>query len=213
MENALQHHSQNFLMNSGQACVAASRTFVHEDIVDDFIAQLKLRFEQLSNTMGHPEKPETLYGPLADGKQFERVMEFLEIGKKEASLLTGGVRKGSSGFYIEPTIFLNPADDARIYREEIFGPVLTIRTFKTEEEAIHLANDTDYGLSACVFTASVPRALRIAKKINAGMVNINTSQQAGLEAPMGGSKQSGLGREGGKMGLMSYLEPKTICIK
>lgn len=213
MENALQHHSQNFLMNSGQACVAASRTFVQEDIVDDFIAQLKIRFEQLSNIMGHPEQQGIMYGPLADSKQFERVMEFIEIGKKEASLVTGGVRKGTSGFYIEPTIFLNPGDDARIYREEIFGPVISIRTFKTEEEAIRMANDTNYGLSACVFTASTPRALRIAKKIRSGMVNINTSQHAGLEAPMGGSKQSGLGREGGKMGVMSYLEAKTICIK
>ncbi|EMD67480.1 hypothetical protein COCSADRAFT_157857 [Bipolaris sorokiniana ND90Pr] len=212
MENALQHHSQNFLMNSGQACVAASRTFVQEDIVDDFIAQLKIRFEQLSNIMGHPEQQGIMYGPLADSKQFERVMEFIEIGKKEASLVTGGVRKGTSGFYIEPTIFLNPGDDARIYREEIFGPVISIRTFKTEEEAIRMANDTNYGLSACVFTASTPRALRIAKKIRSGMVNINTSQHAGLEAPMGGSKQSGLGREGGKMGVMSYLEAKTICI-
>lgn len=200
-------------MNSGQACIAATRTFVHEDIIDEFVKQLKVHFEQLSNAMGHPEKPETLYGPLADGKQFERVMEYLDIGKKEASLVTGGTRKGNSGFYVEPTIFLNPSDDARIYREEIFGPVITIRTFKTEEEGIRMANDTDYGLSACVFTASIPRALRIAKKINSGMVNINTSQQAAVEVPFGGFKQSGLGRESGRMGLMNYLEAKTICIK
>lgn len=213
IENALQHHSVGFLMNSGQSCVAASRTFVHEDIVDDFVQQLKGHFERLSDVMGHPEKPETMFGPLVDSKQFERVMEYVELGKKEASLVTGGTRKGSSGFYVEPTIFLNPSDDARIYREEIFGPVITIRTFKTEEEAIRMANDTSYGLSACIFTASVPRALRIAKKIHSGLVNINTSQQAGLEAPMGGAKQSGLGREGGRLGLMSYLEAKTIFIK
>lgn len=91
--------------------------------------------------------PKTFLGPLVDGKQFERVMNYLEIGKNEAELVTGGNRKGNSGFYVEPTIFLNPKDDARIYREEIFGPVITLRTFKTEEEAIKLANDTSYGLS------------------------------------------------------------------
>jgi len=89
----------------------------------------------------------TFLGPLADAKQFERVMGFLDIGKEEAELITGGTRHGDKGFYVEPTIFLNPKDDARIYREEIFGPVITLRTFKTEEEAIKLANDTSYGLS------------------------------------------------------------------
>jgi aldehyde dehydrogenase (NAD+) len=152
-------------------------------------------------------------GPLADGKQFERVMGFLDAGKDEAELVTGGVRKGESGFYVEPTIYLNPKDDARIYRDEIFGPVITIRTFKTEEEAIKLANDTTYGLSSCVFTSSMPRALRLAKQIDAGNVNINTSQTFHVAVPFGGAKQSGIGREGGRLGLMNYLEAKTINIK
>jgi aldehyde dehydrogenase (NAD+) len=213
MENALQHHSQNFLFNTGQACVAASRTFVHEDIVDEFVKQLKVRFEQMSHAIGSPADAKTFMGPLADGKQFERVMGFLDAGKDEAELVTGGVRKGESGFYVEPTIYLNPKDDARIYRDEIFGPVITIRTFKTEEEAIKLANDTTYGLSSCVFTSSMPRALRLAKQIEAGNVNINTSQTFHVAVPFGGSKQSGLGREGGRLGLMNYLEAKTINIK
>jgi aldehyde dehydrogenase (NAD+) len=213
MDVALEHHSQNFLFNSGQACVAASRTFVHEDIVDEFVKQLKVRYEQFSHAVGDPQQATTFMGPLVDDKQFERVMSFLEIGKKEAELVTGGVRKGDKGFYVEPTIFLNPKDDARIYREEIFGPVITIRTFKTEEEAIKLANDTSYGLSSCVFTSNIPRALRLARKIDAGNVNINSSQTFGASAPFGGFKQSGLGREGGHHGLMNYLEPKTIHIK
>lgn len=120
---------------------------MHEDIAPKFIEQLKARFEQFSHATGSPMDPKTFLGPLADGKQFERVMSFLDIGKKEAELITGGTRHGKNGFYVEPTIFLNPKDDARIYREEIFGPVITIRTFKTEEEAIELANDTSYGLS------------------------------------------------------------------
>jgi aldehyde dehydrogenase (NAD+) len=213
IENALQHHSQNFLVNSGQACIAASRTFVHEDIADEFVKQLKVRFEQLSHAMGSPSDAKMFFGPLVDDKQFERVMGFLDVGKTEAELVTGGVRKGESGFYVEPTIFLHPKDDARIYREEIFGPVITIRTFKTEEEAIRLANDTAFGLSSCVFTASMPRALRLAKQINAGTVNINTSQTFTPTVPFGGSKQSGIGREGGRLGLMNYLEAKTINIK
>ena len=147
IENALKYHSQDFLLNSGQACVAASRTFVHEDIAESFTKELKVRFEQLSHVMGQPSDSKTFFGPLADNKQFERVMSFLDIGKQEAELLTGGARHGDNGWYVQPTIFLNPKDDARIYREEIFGPVLTIRTFKTEEEAIKLANDTDFGLS------------------------------------------------------------------
>ncbi|KAF2114952.1 putative aldehyde dehydrogenase [Lophiotrema nucula] len=212
IENALVHHSQNFLFNTGQACVAASRTFVHEDIADEFVKQLKVRYEQFTHTIGSPLDPKTFLGPIVDGKQFERVMNFLEIGKGEAELITGGKRHGTSGFYIEPTIFLNPKDDARIYREEIFGPVITIRTFKTEEEAIKLANDTSYGLSSCVFTNNTSRALRIARQLEAGMVNINTSQTFGVESPFGGFKQSGIGREGGKQGLMHYVETKTISI-
>lgn len=212
IENALVHHSQNFLFNTGQACIAASRTFVQESIAEKFIEQLKARFEQFKHAAGPPANPQTFLGPLVDGKQFERVMNYLEIGKNEAELIVGGGRHGDKGFYIEPTIFLNPKDDARIYREEIFGPVLTIRTFKTEEEAVELANDTDYGLSACVFTSSTSRALRIAKQLESGMVNINTSQAFAAELPFGGFKQSGLGREGGRTGLLAYVEAKTILI-
>jgi aldehyde dehydrogenase (NAD+) len=200
-------------MNSGQACIAASRTFVHEDIADAFVAQLKTRFEQLSHAVGSPADPATFMGPLADAAQFERVMSYLAMGASEAELVTGGVRKGISGFYVEPTIFLNPSDDARIYREEIFGPVITIRTFATEDEAVRLANDTAFGLSSCIFTASVPRALRLARRIDAGNVNINTSQVFSPGIPFGGAKQSGIGREGGRLGLMNYLEAKTINIK
>lgn len=213
MENALQHHSQNFLLNTGQVCVAATRTFVHEDIARDFINQLKDRFEEISHKIGSPEDTKTIIGPLADKKQFDRVISFIEAGKNEAQLVTGGIRRGTTGCYVEPTIFLNPKDDARIYREEIFGPVSTIRTFRTEEEVIGMANDTSTGLSSCIYTASIPRALRIAKQLQVGGVMINTSHVAGVEVPMGGAKESGIGREGGKPGLMSYLEPKTIAIK
>ncbi|KAL1608355.1 hypothetical protein SLS60_003296 [Paraconiothyrium brasiliense] len=210
LDNALEHHSQKFLFNTGQACAAASRTFVEESIAPRFVEELKKQYEQLAHATGDPADANTFLGPLVDGKQFERVMSFLDIGKSEAELVTGGMRRGKKGFYIEPTIFLNPKDDARIYREEIFGPVMTIRTFKTEEEAVKLANDTAYGLSSCIFTQSASRALRLAKQMDAGMVNVNSSQVYGFDAPFGGSKQSGQGREGGKHGLMHYVEAKTI---
>ncbi|KAF2175521.1 aldehyde dehydrogenase [Zopfia rhizophila CBS 207.26] len=202
LDNASQHHSQNFLFNTDQACIAASRTFVDESIAPKFVEQLKARFEQSSHTIGSPLGPMTFLGPLADGKQFERVMNFLEIGKGEAELVTGGKRHDDLGFHVESTISLNPKDDGRIYRKEIFGPVITIRTFKAEEEVIKLANDTSYGLSSCVFTASASCALRIARQLEAGMVNV----------PFGGYKQSGIGREGGRNDLLAYVEAKTISI-
>ena len=156
--------------------MAASRVFVHESIAAKFTEQLKARFEQLGQTARTPTDPTAFFGPLADAKQFQRVMGYIESGKVEAELVTGGSRHGDKGYHVEPTIFLNPKDDARIYREEIFGPVTTLRTFKTEDEAVRMANDTSYGLSgacpatvavapltsaACVFTGSTGRALRV----------------------------------------------------
>lgn len=193
--------------------MAASRLFVHEDIASKFVSELKVQFKKCEQYMGSPLDPNTFYGPLADRQQFERVMEFIDRGKTEAELVLGGARKGDVGFYVEPTVFLNPKDDATIYRQEIFGPVLVIRTFKTEDEAVKLANDTSYGLSSCIYTSSMPRALRLAKRINAGNVNINSSQTFSSVVPFGGFKESGLGREGGKHGLMAYLEAKTLHIK
>ncbi|KAF2811426.1 putative aldehyde dehydrogenase [Mytilinidion resinicola] len=205
MENVLTHHSQNFLMNSTQICVAASRTFVHESIAEKFVEGLKARFEALGDQPG-------FMGPLVDKAQFDRVTGYLEVGKKEAELITGGSQKGKNGFFIQPTIFLNPAEDARIYREEIFGPVITIKTFKTEEEVVRMANDTEYGLAAYIFTSVLSRALRIAGKLESGLVNINTSTAFAMSVPFGGSKQSGVGRESGKAGLLAFMEPKTILI-
>lgn len=229
--DALHHASQGFLWNNSQACVATSRTFVHEDIAPRFIEQMKERFIELKQGIGHPEDPKTFIGPLVDRIQFERVIDLIESGKREGELIVGGNRIGNKGYYVEPTIFLNPKNDARIYREEIFGPVLIIKTFKTDEEAIKLANDTTFGLSgkyidtsrlgterltymlACIFTSSIGRAILLSKNIKSGMVNINSAQTFGPDAPMGGVKDSGVGREGGRAGVMHYVEPKTIFIK
>ena len=140
-------NSDFFLFNSGQACIAASRLFVQSSIADKFIEGLKARFEGAAQAFGDPSAPTTMFGPLADTKQLERVLSYIELGKSEAQLATGGERTGDKGAFVKPTIFLNPHKTAKIYREEIFGPVLVVTTFDTEEEAVKMANDTSYGLS------------------------------------------------------------------
>ena len=183
-------------------------------IAEKFIEGLKVRFQGAQGSLGNPSEPTTMLGPLADVKQLETVLRFIEAGKTEsgAKLLVGGERHTDKGAFVQPTIFLNPGKESKIYKEEIFGPVLTVLTFDTEEEAIRLANDTAYGLSATVYTGSTSRALRVASKIKAGTIAINSTFMPDTNTPFGGYKQSGNGRELGKEGLMSYLQAKTIKI-
>lgn len=213
LENAIQHCSQGFLLNTSQACIATSRTFVQEEVADQFIEGMRQAFEGIGKTIGtDPLDEKTFQGPLVDKLQFDRVMQYMEAGKKEAKMIVGGEKVGDKGFYVQPTIFLNPDDNAKIYREEIFGPLLAIRTFKTEEEAIRLANDTNYGLSATLFTDSASRALRVADAIEAGTVGVNMSFIPSVAQSFGGFKESGVGREGGKEACMYYLQSKSIAI-
>jgi aldehyde dehydrogenase (NAD+) len=147
LENAVAHNSQGFLLNSGQVCVAGSRILVQSGIAPKFIESLRAAFLQFNNTMADPALESTYLGPLADKAQFDRVMGFLEGAKKDGiEVLTGGVRKGDSGSFVEPTILMNPDVTAKVYTDEIFGPVVVVKTFETEEEAIELANKTTYGL-------------------------------------------------------------------
>jgi aldehyde dehydrogenase (NAD+) len=149
---ALGSCSHGFLFNSGQICAAASRLYVQEDIASNFIEALKAEFEKAASRMGaDPREKTTTLGPLADKTQFERVLSFIDAGKRSAKLLTGGHRKGDKGYFIEPTIFLDPDNDSPAYKEEIFGPVLVIKTFKTEDEAITLANNSLYGLAGRLY--------------------------------------------------------------
>ena len=151
VENAVMHSSESFLRNSGQICFAASRVLVQEGIAPRFIEAVKEAFDNASKKMGDPSLAETAFGPLADKKQFERVMGFLRDGKAEGvQVLTGGGRKGEKGTFVQPTVLLNPDVKSKVYTDEIFGPVISVRTFKSEEEAIQLANDTTYGLG-CQF--------------------------------------------------------------
>ncbi|CRK15718.1 hypothetical protein BN1723_010768 [Verticillium longisporum] len=195
-------------------CVAASRVLIQESIATKFIQAIKEVFERARDGMGSsPLELSTQHGPVVDKSQFDRIMGYIEKGKQSAELVTGGNRKGSKGCFIEPTLFVNPTSDSPIWKEEIFGPVLTVKTFKTEKEAIELANDTVYGLASCLYTSDLSRALRVSSALESGGVSVNSPYLPELNTPFGGSKQSGQGRELGSHGLYSYLEPKSVHIK
>jgi len=198
-------------MNNGQACIAGTRLLVPENRLDDVKKIVKATISELK--VGDPANEETNIGPLANQKQYDRVQSYIKSAEKEgAELLIGGEGrpKGlSEGFFVKPTAFAGVTGNMRIAKEEVFGPVLSIMTYKTEEEAIEMANDTIYGLLAYVSSGSQERARKVAAQINAGRVLINTLNHDPL-APFGGFKQSGVGREGGVLGLEEYLEPKAI---
>ncbi|OZJ04853.1 hypothetical protein BZG36_02596 [Bifiguratus adelaidae] len=209
LDRAVASCARSIQFNAGQICVSDSRVYVHEDIVPAFVKRFKEKFAAVK--LGDPTDPETRYGPQADKVQFETVMRYIEKGKEAGGdLVLGGERAHSKGFHIQPTMFVNVPEHAEIIQEEIFGPVVAIQTFKTEEEVIKRCNATQYGLHAAVFTKDVTRALRMVKAFEAGMVTVNCGSTEGpYDLPFGGYKASGLGRENGKMGLESYFEVKS----
>ena len=198
-------------LNNGQACIAASRLIVPEDRLDEVKRLAKAAVEKIK--MGDPRDKDVTLGPLASTKQYKRVQEYIKSGVEEgAELVIGGEGHPQGlegGNFIKPTVFANVTREMRIAKEEIFGPVLSILTYKTEAEAIEIANDTEFGLIAYVSSADPERATRVARKLAAGRVLINTLSHDPF-APFGGFKQSGIGREGGIFGLEEYLEPKAI---
>ena len=186
IENAVLHSSDSFLRNSGQICFAASRVLVQDGIKDEFIKAVKVAFDNAAKKMGDPSLPGTAFGPLADKKQFDRVMQFLTDGKAEGvEVLTGGERMGDKGTFVKPTVLLNPDLKSKVYTDEIFGPVISVRTFKTEEEALQLANDTHYGLGSTIYTSDIARALRVAGQIEAGTVGVNSAFNTSPQTPFG----------------------------
>jgi aldehyde dehydrogenase (NAD+) len=198
-------------MNSGQACMAGSRILVDVKQFAAFSAQLKAAVKAVK--VGDPRDPTTVIGPMVSQTQWERVQRYIRLGLEEgAHLLVGGEGKPEgleAGYFVRPTVFTNVTNEMRIAREEIFGPVLSVITYRSEEEAIAIANDTTYGLQAYVFSSDIPRAERVQALIDAGRVFINGNYFEPL-APFGGFKQSGMGREFGVFGLETYLEPKTL---
>lgn len=147
LDNAVEHTSISFLRNSGQICFASSRVLVQESIAPKYIEAIKTAFENADKKMGDPSLEDTAFGPLADKKQFDRVMSFLDGAREEGvQVLVGGERKGDKGAFVRPTVFLNPSANSKVYTDEIFGPVISVKTFKTEDEAIEMANNTTFGL-------------------------------------------------------------------
>jgi aldehyde dehydrogenase (NAD+) len=197
-------------MNSGQACIAGTRILVPEDKLDE-VNRLAIAAVAAFKA-GDPNDPATKIGPMVSQKQWERVQRYIRIGmESEAVLLAGGEGKpeGLDGYFVKPTVFTNVTNDMVIAREEIFGPVLSILTYRTEQEAIEIANDTDYGLQAVVLGKDHDHACEVASQLQAGRVLVNGLTHEPL-APFGGFKQSGIGREFGTFGLEAYLEPKSV---
>lgn len=198
--------------NMGQCCTVGSRTFVHADIYDKFVEKAKAL--ALKRVVGDPFDDKTMAGPQINEKQMNKILGYIESGKKEgAKLQCGGNRMGSKGFFIEPTVFSDVKDDMKIATEEIFGPVQQILKFNTVEEAIERANNTTYGLAAAVFTKSLDNAIMVSNALQAGTVWVNCYNQFRQQAPFGGFKMSGNGRELGSYGLKGYLETKAVVIK
>lgn len=211
IEQALNAAHIGLFLNHGQCCCASSRLFVQEGIYDEFVKRATALAAAWK--CGDPSDENTMQGPQVDKIQFDRVMNYIDAGKaSKATLNTGGNRHGDTGYFIQPTVFSDCTDDMKIVREEIFGPVMCIMKFKTIEEVITRANDTNYGLAAGICTRDVGKAIRVSNSLRAGTVWVNTYNAFDCASPFGGYKESGSGRELGEYGLENYTEIKSVII-
>jgi aldehyde dehydrogenase (NAD+) len=219
-----------FLLMNGQGCALPTRLYVHESIAEEFIEKVKDMVEGHAKTLGgDPTAASTYSSPLYHHRQKDVVLSYIESGKVEAKLITGGNAVGEQGCYVEPTIFVDPTPDARVLREEIFGPVLVVVRFSTDDEVLKLANDTEYGLAASIWTADMKRALRFANKLEAGSVSVNGAGGYHPSVPMGGWKresrfslesfnadfflESGQGLENGKEAMLDWTQLKSVALR
>jgi acyl-CoA reductase-like NAD-dependent aldehyde dehydrogenase len=211
LEAAVTEGVQSCMRNSGQTCTAPTRMLVPAALYDKAMQIAAKAAEAV--VVGDPNDANTFMGPVAGKKQFETVNRYIDIGLSEgAKLLAGGLGKPQGleqGFYVKPTVFGNVNNDMRIAQEEVFGPVLVLIPYKDENEAVAIANASDFGLSGYVQSASIERARGVARRMRTGMVCLNGAGPD-LAAPFGGFKQSGNGREWGKYGLEDYLETKAV---
>lgn len=211
IENAAKSALFGIFYNSGQVCQAGSRILVHQSVYDQFTEALAKKAKKLK--VGAGTDMQNDLGPLISQDQFEKVQNYIDIGRKEgATLLAGGhIPEGcDEGYFIEPTIFTDVTPTMKIAREEIFGPVVSVIPFKDDDEAVQIANDTIYGLAAAVWTRDIKRGLRMAQRVKSGTLWINTYQVLSPTVPFGGYKQSGIGRELGVHALDNYLESKSV---
>ncbi|PIE12853.1 MAG: 5-carboxymethyl-2-hydroxymuconate semialdehyde dehydrogenase [Rhodobacterales bacterium] len=194
---------------NGERCTSSSRLLVQDTIREEFEARLIARVNNIK--VGHPLDPATEVGPLVSEEHYNKVISYFDIAREDgATVAAGGETVGDEGYFIRPTLFTNANNTMRIAREEIFGPVLTSIPFSTEEEAIAMANDTDYGLTGYVWTNDLTRALRVTDQIEAGMIWVNSENVRHLPTPFGGVKASGIGRDGGDWSFEFYMEQKHV---
>ncbi len=199
-------------INQGEVCSAGSRILVEKKIYNKFVEAMTEKAKRIK--LGPPLERETKMGPLVSKEQYDRVSSYLELGKQEAKTASGGGRpkQFDKGYYVEPTIFYDVDNSAHISREEIFGPVATVISFENEADAIRISNDTPYGLAGAVWTRDIYKAFRVVKSLRAGIIWVNHMQPTYVEAPWGGYKQSGFGRELGPWGMEEYLETKQVYV-
>jgi succinate-semialdehyde dehydrogenase/glutarate-semialdehyde dehydrogenase len=199
------------MRNMGEACTAANRFYVHEKVHDEFAKKLTAKMSSLK--MGNGLDDGVALGPLVNKEGLDKVVELVDdaVGKG-AKVLTGGKVPGGKGFFYPATVLANVPDDAKMLNEEIFGPVASLQTFKSDDEVIRRANDTEYGLVAYLYTKDMSRGLRVSEKLDFGMIGLNRGLVSDPAAPFGGMKQSGIGREGAHEGLMEFLETQYISV-
>ncbi len=209
--SAVKAAAAGIFFNSGQVCSAGSRILVHETIYDEVVARLVERARAIR--LGDPRESATSMGPLVSATQMKRVLDYIEVGRREgARLAYGGTRYGSSGYFVKPTVFADVEHGMRISQEEIFGPVASVIRFKDDEEALSLANGTNYSLAAGVWSADSARVHRFARRLKAGTVWVNTFGPTDVRLPWGGARDSGLGREHGEMAIENFTETKVVWI-
>ncbi|WP_243472868.1 aldehyde dehydrogenase [Winogradskyella sp. MH6] len=215
-EDMLNTTVRSSFANQGQICLCGSRIFVEETIYEKFKADFVEKVKSLK--VGHPFETDTNIGALVSKQHLEKVKSYIEIAKEEgATILCGGnevtVEGYENGYYLQPTVIEVKTDDCRVNQEEIFGPVVTIMPFKTEDDVLEMANKVKYGLSATLWTNNLKRTMRMSNQLQAGIVWVNTWMMRDLRTPFGGVKASGVGREGGFEALRFFTEPKNVCIK
>ena len=215
LDNAVHGAMGGVFAATGQTCMAGSRILVETSVYDEFADRLAAAADGL--VLGDPLDPQTEVGPLACQSQLDKVLDYIEIGKSEAVLKYGGQRPTSTpqlqrGLFVQPTIFTEVDNRSRLAQEEIFGPVASLIRFSSEDEAVRLANDTDYGLAAAIWTSDLGRAHRMVKRVRAGTVWVNSYRMGHYTMPFGGYRQSGLGRELGPDALLPFTEEKSVWI-